>query len=110
MVRVKYTVEDSTHTLTALGHANYDEYGKDIVCAGVSALVQALIGWLEENYHKVNCISVDTKEGEVTISCEGGEEVAAVFNMTFVGLMQIADSYPDHVILSEQPIDSWERP
>lgn len=85
------------HTLTVLGHADYDEYGKDIVCAGVSALVQALIGWIEENYYKANCISVDPKGGEVIVCCEGGEELAAVFHMTAIGLEQIADSYPDHV-------------
>ena len=97
MVRAKYTAEENTHTLVLLGHANYDEYGKDIVCAGVSALVQALMGWIEENYWKVECISIDPKEGEVIISCEGGEDTAAVFHMTALGLAQIANSYPDHV-------------
>lgn len=97
MVRAKYTAEENTHTLVLLGHANYDEYGKDIVCAGVSALVQALMGWIEENYWKVECISIDPKEGEAIISCEGGEDTAAVFHMTALGLAQIAHSYPDHV-------------
>ena len=97
MVRAKYTVDDSKHILTVLGHANYGEYGKDIVCAGVSALVQALIGWIEENSYKTECVSIDPKEGEVIISCEGGEEVAAVFYMTAIGLAQISDVYPDHV-------------
>ena len=97
MVKAKYTVEGDIHTLSVVGHANYAEYGKDIVCAGVSALVQALVGWIEENSWKVECISVDPKEGEVNISCEGGEEIAAVFNMTAVGLEQIAQSYPDYV-------------
>lgn len=97
MVRAIYTVEDATHTLSVLGHANYGEYGKDIVCAGVSALVQALIGWIEENHYKAECISVDTKAGEVIISCDGGEDIAAVFHMTAIGLAQIADCYPDHV-------------
>ena len=80
-----------------VGHANYGEYGKDIVCAGVSALVQALIGWIEENYYKAECISVDANAGEVLVSCEGGEDVAAVFYMAYLGLAQMADSYPDHV-------------
>ena len=97
MVRAKYTIDENTHTLVVLGHANYAEYGKDIVCAGVSALVQALIGWIEENYYKAECISVDPKEGEVIISCEGGEDIAAIFHMASIGLAQIADSYPDHV-------------
>lgn len=97
MVRAKYTVEESTHTLCVIGHANYAEYGKDIVCAGVSALVQALIGWCEENYDTVNCISIDPKEGEVIISCDGGNDVAAVFYMASVGMEQLANNYPDHV-------------
>ena len=97
MVRAKYTVDDKTHTLTVIGHANYDEYGRDIVCAGVSALVQALIGYIEENHYKAECVSIDTKSGEVVISCEGGDDLAAVFYMTAIGLMQIADSYRDHV-------------
>jgi uncharacterized protein YsxB (DUF464 family) len=97
MVNATYRVEENTHTLTVYGHANYAEYGKDIVCAGVSSIVQALIGWIEENHYKANCISVDTSGSEVIISCEGGEDIAAVFGMTVVGLEQIADSYPDHV-------------
>lgn len=83
--------------LTVLGHANYDEYGKDIVCAGVSAIVQALIGWLENNPCNVECISIDEQRGEVIITCEGGEDIAAVFYMASIGLEQIAVSYPDHV-------------
>ena len=97
MVNAKYTVEDNIHTLVVLGHANYDEYGKDIVCAGISSLVQALIGWIEENSYKANCISVSPKEGEVIISCEGGEDIAALFQMVSLGLGQIADVYPDHI-------------
>lgn len=99
MVNAKYEVEDNRHTLIVLGHANYDEYGKDIVCAGVSSIVQALIGWLEENYYKAECISVNPKEGEVIISCEGGEDVASVFQMASIGLEQIADCYPAHVAI-----------
>ena len=97
MVRARYTIDDNAHTLEVAGHANYAEYGKDIVCAGVSSLVQALIGWLEENYDKADGIRVDAHEGRVVVSCEGGEDVSAVFNMTYIGLAQIADSYPDHV-------------
>jgi len=83
--------------LVVLGHANYAEYGKDIVCAGVSSLVQALIGWIENNDCKAECISVEENDGEVIVSCDGGEEIAAVFYMTAIGLEQIANCYPDHV-------------
>ena len=97
MVRAKYIVDENTHTLTVTGHANFAEYGKDIVCAGISSLVQALIGWIEENFQKDACVMVDSEKGKVIVACEGGDDVAAVFYMASIGLEQIADSYPDHV-------------
>lgn len=87
--------DGNTHTLSVSGHAGYDEYGKDIVCAGVSALVQALIGWAENNPHTVSHIYVD--DGDVLITCKGGEDVSAVFYMTAIGLKGMANSYPAHV-------------
>lgn len=97
MIRARYYVENGSHTLTVLGHAGYDEYGKDIVCAGVSAIVQALMGWVENNPYCAECISTDETSGEIIISCNGGEDVEAVFNLTIIGLEQIAEAYPDHM-------------
>lgn len=97
MIRATYRAEENTHSLAVIGHAGYAEKGADIVCAGASALVQALIGWIENNLCDVECISVDDNVGEVIICCSGGEDVAAVFTMTAIGLEQIANTYPDYV-------------
>lgn len=97
MIQATYRAEGDTHSLAVNGHAGYAEKGADIVCAGVSALVQALIGWIENNPCEVECISVDDNIGEVIICCDGGEEIAAVFYMTAIGLEQIANVYPDYV-------------
>ena len=97
MICAKYSVEGDTHSLTVIGHAGYAEKGTDIVCAGVSALVQALIGWIENNECEVECISIDEGVGEVIIVCNGGEGLAAVYYMTAIGLEQMANVYPDHV-------------
>lgn len=105
MIKARYTAEGNTHTLTVLGHANYDKYGKDIVCAGVSALVQALIGWVENNLYCADCVSIDDKSGEVIIACQGEEDVAAVFYMTAIGVEQIAENYPQHVYIEIIGID-----
>ena len=83
--------------MSVIGHAGYAEKGADIVCAGVSALVQALIGWIENNPCEIECISIDENVGEVIVSCSGGEDVSAVFCMTAIGLVQIAYTYPDYV-------------
>ena len=97
MIRAVYRVDGSTHTLSVNGHANYAEHGKDIECAGASAVVQALMGWLEYNEHNTEHVSIDEIDGEFIISATGGEDVAAVFYMTSIGLEQIAHSYPNHV-------------
>ena len=97
MINATYRTEEDTHSLVVSGHAGYADKGRDIVCAGASALVQALIGWIENCPCEVECISVDHNIGEVIISCRGGEDVAAVFTMTAIGLEQIANTYPDYV-------------
>lgn len=97
MIKAKYIIEKKKHTLVVLGHANYAEYGKDIVCAGASALVQALIGWVDDAYCQVECISRDNINNEIIVSCIGGKDVEAAFSMAFIGLEQIANSYPNHL-------------
>lgn len=97
MIKGTYKVEDNTHSLAVAGHAGYAEKGSDIICAGVSALVQALVGWIENSFCQVENISIDENKGEVFISCMGGEDVAAVFYMAAIGLEQIANVYPDYV-------------
>lgn len=97
MVKATYTIDDNRHTLSVKGHANYAEYGKDIVCAGVSSLVQALMGWLEEHYDRADNVSIDTHGGGLTISAEGDEDIKAVFQLVVVGMEQIADRYPNNV-------------
>lgn len=102
MIRAKYTIEGNKHTLVVLGHANYAEHGKDIVCAGASSLVQALIGFVEDLEFEIYCISIDREAGEVIVSCRGDKAVEAAFKLVCIGLGQIAESYPDHLqIVSE---------
>lgn len=105
MIKAVYTADGNVHTLSVHGHANFGDYGKDIVCAGVSALVQALIGWAENKPYIIECISVDDRGGEVLIECQGGEDVAAAFYMTAIGVEQIATSYPQHVQIDIIGID-----
>ena len=96
MITARYTKEDNTHNLTVYGHANYAEKGADIVCAGVSALVQALIGWIENNPEYAVMVSIDDRNGEVIAEC-CGEGLDEVYMLTAIGLEQIANTYPDNV-------------
>lgn len=85
-------VRGSPNRLTLDGHAGYCP-GEDIVCAAISALVYALIGYLD------SCgaaFEYDTGDGFATVECEGHEEA---FDVVISGLSQLAEEYPAHVSL-----------
>lgn len=78
------------------GHANYAETGKDIVCAGVTALTQTLIGSIEdltrdEIEYEISPGRADIHYGDLS---EAGTLLVDSF---FIGVCQIADEFPDYV-------------
>lgn len=99
MIRVQYGTDGREHRLTMEGHANYADHGDDIVCAGASSIVFALLGWLENNGQDLEFYNSEVESGNVRIYCEGNDRTAATFEMATIGLMQLADSYPDYVAI-----------
>lgn len=79
------------NTLTVIGHAGYAPHGSDIVCAGVSAITFALIGYLS-NRADDPCVSVEN--GEVLVSCNGEDNA---FEMALTGYKQHSEKYPQYV-------------
>lgn len=78
------------------GHAGYAEAGKDIVCAGVTALTQTLISSIEG-------LTEDRPEykvmpGAFHIKLKGlSEKSKLLVDSFFIGLCSIAEEFPDHV-------------
>ena len=78
------------------GHAHYAEPGKDIVCAGISALVQNLIQSIEEL--TTDKIKYDMSSGKVDIYLGNlSEHAQLLVDSFFIGVRLIADNYPDNV-------------
>lgn len=91
-VRVKRGKE---HFVSLNGHAGYNP-GEDIVCAGVSALVGALINYIENNGHwKVKKVA----PGDVEL-CFTGKMTDVALDMFTCGIGGIALGYPEHVRLT----------
>lgn len=84
------------------GHAGYSTTGTDIVCAGVSAIYFALLGFLE-NSEDAEIKSARTGSGDTDISCAGGAKTEAAVDMALIGLQQIAAKYPDNVQIDIYP-------
>ena len=66
MIRAFYHELDGpdgiTRRLTVKGHAGYAPAGQDIVCAGASILMQALV-WMTAGSEEVDCAASDGPEG-----------------------------------------------
>lgn len=78
------------------GHANYAEAGKDIVCAGVTALVQGLIRSTESLTS--DKIEYEISPGRADIHYRDLSEAGKLLiDSFFIGVCAIADEFPDHV-------------
>ena len=103
MIKVNYTEPDGPHgptlRLEAGGHAGYAPAGQDIVCAGASTLMQALISLLagEEN---VRSDAWDEPEGPrlvVTAPAPCPPWVEGAFELAKTGFALLAERYPDNL-------------
>ena len=98
MITADFYKENDTLRLCVSGHADYAESGGDIVCAGVSGIVYALIGYLANSgiYLKINSL----RSGCADIECsQRGEEA---LKQTCIGLIQIQVTYPGCVSVKNQ--------
>ena len=78
------------------GHANYAVQGFDIVCAGVTALIQTLIKSIEDLTE--DKIEYEISPGMVDIKYRNlSEKSRTLVDSFFVGVSMIADEFPDYV-------------
>lgn len=76
------------------GHAGYGKKGQDIVCSAVSSLFYALKGYLEKR-GRLKEFKAESGNAVMTFTAEGKEGLL----MFEIGIKQIADTYPDNVML-----------
>lgn len=80
----------SPNRLCLTGHAGYHA-GNDIVCAAISALVYALVGYLDSVDADYIC---DIGDGTATVECETH---TMAFETVLAGLRMIAVEYPENL-------------
>lgn len=77
------------------GHAGFAPAGQDIVCAGVSSLVMAIVDtWVDED---IAC-NIEYSDGYCRIHCLEESE-RYLFHAICIGLEHIAHDYPDNVTI-----------
>ena len=82
--------------ITIYGHAGYAEAGKDIVCAGVTALTENLIDSIESLTKDE--IQYEISPGRVDIHYRNLSEGAKLLvDSFFLGISEITQDFPEHV-------------
>lgn len=82
--------------ITIEGHARYAEAGKDIVCAGVTVLVENLIDSIEGLTN--DSIQYEISPGRVDIHFKNlSEDGKLLVDSFFLGICGIAQDFPEHV-------------
>ena len=82
--------------ITVSGYAGFAEAGKDIVCAGVTALIQTLIKAASDLTEDKIDYEISPGRADIHFGClsEAGKLLVDAF---FIGICMIADEYPEHV-------------
>ena len=107
MTNVTISIGNYHQSISCHGHATGDN---PLVCASISTMVTALGGYLE-NMETSEGESKDysLEEGNATFSFSAAEkpnaEVKGAFLCCAIGLMQIANEFPDYVKIVDAQIN-----
>ena len=94
MIKVKITKEGSLiKNIIITGHANYAEYGKDIVCAAVSATVLTTLNGIIALDNSI--LVVEQKQDKLIIDVKKEEQISQIFINNMINcLEQLVIDYP----------------
>ena len=106
MIRCEFFTEDDRITgFTVSGHSGYEERGKDIVCAYVTAVVTMAEATINDVCGAKAKVRVKEEDARITLklpkACDEEETVQAVLAGMMVTLCNLRDDYPDYIEVLE---------
>ena len=104
MIKVNILSKDNKHIneINIIGHADYDEYGKDIVCSSVSSIVTTTVNGIYEIDKEY--LNVDAKEdGNMKITILKEDKVCDKLIKNMLSLLsELEESYPENIKVSNK--------
>lgn len=102
---IKVNIEKNNNKIVSLevsGHSNYDEKGKDIVCAGVSAVVVGGLNSLIIEDKKA--LEYECREGysKIFIKKIDNDNIQVILQVITTQLYTIEESYPKFIKIIEK--------
>ncbi len=97
MINVKVTKKQGNYqNVTVLGHAMYDDYGKDIVCSAVSSIVTTTINGILSLQEEGLTYLVSRKGLRIDIHDQGKTTQTLIHNMIRM-LKELELKYPENI-------------
>ena len=97
-IEIKYQV-DNVEEIVAKGHSNFAPFGTDIVCAGISTLLQTAVLSIKTMFNYD--IAEILKEGLIVLKLPSDAQVQIVIKAILIGLKDIATDYPKNINIKE---------
>ena len=96
MIKVIYDIDGDRYTsLEVSGHANSDEYGKDLICASVSSIMFGFMNALDALDEE---IQIQQLTNQITvINHSSSNKVQDYFELVMMQLKTIEESYGDFI-------------
>lgn len=106
MIKIKIIKKkQEINSIKISGHAQSDEYGKDLVCAGVSAIAVGVCNTIaQKGYLDKKMCFIKMKNGNISIDIVKSDQTLQVILETLViSLETIKDSYGQYIqIINEE--------
>ena len=100
-----FTENDRINGFSISGHSDFDEPGKDIVCAAISAVVTMAEATINDVCGAKAKVRVKDADARITLtlpaSCDEEESVQAVLSGMMLYLCSLRDEYPDNIEVLE---------
>ena len=92
MIKIKVTEKN----ISILGHANYDEYGKDIVCASVSSIVLCSVEAISN--FDINAVDIKQTKDKLEIIINKNDDITQkLINNMLNCLKELEKKYPKNI-------------
>ena len=98
MIKVNVESKDkkNINKIKILGHADYDEYGKDIVCSSVSSIITTTVNGIYEIDHEY--LNVELIEDGMIITVLKKDKVCDTLIKNMLSLLsELSDNYPENI-------------
>lgn len=102
MIDIEFSRKGDALSLTMRGHAGYSASGSDIVCAAVSGIFYALIGYLANECRDLHVGRISSGVADIGCSIDG----ESAMKLAYIGFLQIGLSYPGTLKIRESV---WNR-